>query len=256
MTKVGLQLYTVREEMAQDFEGTLRKIAELGYQGVEFHEFLGRSAEEIRSILKETGLEIIGAHTSYDRLLNHLDEEIAFNKEIGNRNLIFPFLEEHDRGRFDEIIEDIRGIAEVCKREGMKLLYHNHDFELTLQLGGQPVLDVIYDRVPAELLLVELDSCWVHFAGYDALAYIRKYTGRMPLLHWKDVKRGAQGEAETVELGTGEVDVKAIADAGIAAKVDWLIVEQDFSARGAMESIAISMDYVKNYQQQGGQIHV
>lgn len=256
MAKVGLQLYTVREQLEQDFEGTLRKVAALGYQGVEFAGFYGRSPEQVNAILAETGLSVIGAHTSLDLLVNQLDEQIAFNKAIGNLNLIVPYVVEEDRGRFADIIGEIRGIAETCAAQNVSLLYHNHDFELTLQLDGQPVLDAIYDRIPAELLKVELDSCWVHFAGFDAVGYIQKYAGRMPLLHLKDVKRKEDGSPETVELGAGEVNVKAIADAGITAGADWLIVEQDYSAKGAMDSISISMDWLKQYQSEGGRIHV
>ncbi|WP_223066501.1 sugar phosphate isomerase/epimerase family protein [Paenibacillus caui] len=256
MTKVGLQLYTVREHLEQDFEGTLRKIAGLGYQGVEFAGYYGRTKEEVRSLLEETGLAAIGTHTSLDRLKNHLQEEIEFNKFIGNRNLVIPYVIEEDRSRWPEIIADIRNIGEACAAEDMVLLYHNHDFELTQKLEDRPVLDAIYEQVPASLVQVELDSCWVHYAGYDPVEYVRKYTSRLLLLHLKDVKRREDGSPETVELGAGEVDVKRIADAGIAAGVKWLIVEQDFSAKGALDSISISMDWLKAYQTGGGNIHV
>ncbi|WP_334071728.1 MULTISPECIES: sugar phosphate isomerase/epimerase [Paenibacillus] len=256
MVKVGLQLYTVREAMERDFEGTLRKIAGLGYQGVEFAGFIGRMSDEVKAILEETGLTALGAHTSYNRLLHALDEEIAFNKAIGNRYLILPYLEEKDRGRWEEVLEDMKTIGKKCADAGMVLFYHNHEFELTEELDGQPVLDAIFAKIPADLIQMELDSCWVSYAGFDPLEYISKYSGRLPLLHLKDMVIKSDGSAETVELGQGEVAVKEIADAAISAGVEWLVVEQDHCAGDAMESIETSRDWLRDYANKGGQIHV
>lgn len=256
MVKVGLQLYTVREAMERDFEGTLRKVADLGYQGVEFAGFYGRTPDQVKAILEETGLVALGAHTSYGRLLHDLDEEIAFNKAIGNRYLIFPYLEEKDRGRWEEVIEDMKRIGQKCVDAGMVLFYHNHEFELTEELDGQPVLDAIFAKIPPELLQMELDSCWVSYAGFDPLEYISRYSGRLPLLHLKDMVIKTDGTADTVELGQGEVAIKEVADAAISAGVEWLVVEQDHCAGNALESIKTSMDWVRDYGNQGGRINV
>lgn len=256
-TRVGLQLYTVRDAMERDFEGTLKRVAELGYQGVEFAGFYGRTAEQVKDILTETGLVALGAHTPYVRLRDALDEEIAFNKAIGNRYLVFPFLEEADRNRWDEVIEDLKAIGRRCAEEDMVLFYHNHEFELTESLDGQPVLDAIYSRVPAELLKVELDSCWVSYAGYNPLEYITEYKNRLPLLHLKDMITRTDGSAETVALGKGEVPIKEIADAALAIEVEWLIAEQDNCGDlDPLECIATSMDWIKDYAKNGGKINV
>ncbi|MGZ7443842.1 sugar phosphate isomerase/epimerase family protein [Paenibacillus sp. TH7-28] len=256
MTKVGLQLYTVRDHLERDFEGTLRKVAQLGYKGVEFAGFYGRTVEQVQQILQETGLVAVGAHTAYDRLKAALEEEIAFNKAIGNRYIVVPYLSEEDRNRWPEVIEDLKKFGERCKQEEMILCYHNHDFELTQSLNGKPVLDAIYEQVPASLLQMELDSCWVAFAGADPLAYIATYRDRLPLVHWKDVAKKPDGSPETVELGRGEVAVAAIGDAAIGAGVEWLIVEQDHCAGDSLESIAVSMDWVRAYAEKGGKLHV
>ncbi|MGG6309854.1 sugar phosphate isomerase/epimerase family protein [Paenibacillus macerans] len=256
MTQIGLQLYTVRDHLERDFEGTLRKVAELGYKGVEFAGFYGRTIEQVQQILQETGLTAIGSHTSYNRLKEALAEELAFNKAIGSRYIVVPYLAEEDRNRWPEIIEDLKGFGQRCKEEGLVLCYHNHDFELTLQLNGKPVLDVIYDEVPASLLQVELDSCWVAFAGADPLEYIATYQGRLPLVHWKDLVKKADGSPETVELGHGEIAITEIGDAAIAAGVKWLIVEQDHCAGNSLESIEESMVWVRAYANKGGKIDV
>lgn len=117
MLKLGLQLYTVREEMEKDFEGTLKKVAELGYQGVEFHTFFGRSSAEVKKLLDENGLVAIGTHTPYDRMQNALDEEIAYNKEIGSSSLIVPYLGEEQR-KWDEVFDNLKRIGEKCAAQG------------------------------------------------------------------------------------------------------------------------------------------
>lgn len=255
MLKLGLQLYTVREEMEKDFEGTLKKVAELGYQGVEFHTFFGRSSAEVKKLLDENGLVSIGTHTPYDRMQNALDEEIAYNKEIGSSSLIVPYLGEEQR-KWDEVFDNLKRIGEKCAAQGATLLYHNHDFEFTETRGEETVFDAMYEAVPADLLKVELDTCWVYFAGYDPVEYIEKYAGRLPIVHWKDVKRKEDGTPQTVELGAGEVNLEAVAEAADQAGVEWIVVEQDFCERPPLESIAASMEWIKSYARNGGPVNV
>ncbi|WP_339324216.1 sugar phosphate isomerase/epimerase family protein [Paenibacillus sp. FSL W8-0194] len=255
MLKLGLQLYTVREQMEQDFEGTLKKVAELGYQGVEFHTFFGRPASEVKALLDQYGLVALGTHTGYDRMLNALDEEIAYNKEVGNTRLIVPYLGAEDR-RWDEVFANLERIGQRCAEQQVTLLYHNHDFEFTEKIGDQTVFDAMYENVPESLLQIELDSCWVHFAGYDPVRYIESYAGRLPVVHWKDVRRQEDGSPLTVELGEGEVDLKAVAEAADKAGAEWIVVEQDFCQNPPLEAIAKSMEWIKNYAKNGGPVHV
>ncbi|QSF47145.1 sugar phosphate isomerase/epimerase family protein [Paenibacillus tianjinensis] len=255
MLKLGLQLYTLREELEQDFEGTLRKVAELGYAGVEFYHFFGRTAEEIKGLLQETGLVALGAHRPYDAMLNDTEQEISFNLEIGNRNLIIPYLTEEQRN-WEEVVANFSIIGEKCKERGAVFSYHNHDFEFTQSFGERTAFDGIFEEVPAELLQVEMDTCWVYYGGYDPVAYIQKYAGRLPIIHLKDMKKLEDGSAETVVLGEGEVNLPAILEAADMAGVEWAVVEQDFCSRSPLASVEDSMKWVKAYANQGGKIHV
>ncbi|OWR28747.1 sugar phosphate isomerase [Saccharibacillus sp. O23] len=256
MAKVGLQLYTVREEMEKDFRGTLEKVAALGYKGVEFHTFFGRGAEEVKSILDELGLVALGTHTGYRQLLEHLDEELAYNKQIGNDTLIVPYMVEEDRA-WGEVFENLKKLGARTREQGGVLCYHNHDFEMTEEVDGKPVFDAMYEAVPAEDLKVEMDTCWVHYGGYDPVEYIERYKGRLPIIHLKDMTRDADGKAITAELGTGEVNLADIADAAIEAGVDWIVVEQDYCAGGKpLESIAVSMEWIKKYAAEGAKLNV
>ncbi|MBW4083332.1 sugar phosphate isomerase/epimerase [Paenibacillus sp. S150] len=255
MLKIGLQLYTLREELEQDFEGTLRKVAELGYSGVEFYHFFGRTAEEVSALLQETGLVPLGAHRPYDAMLNDTEQEISFNLAIGNRNLIVPYLTEEQRN-WEEAVKGLRIIGEKCNAQGAVLSYHNHDFEFTEQFGGRTVFDGIFEEVPAELLQVEMDTCWVYYGGYDPVEYIRKYAGRLPIIHLKDMRKREDGSAETVVLGEGEVNLAAILEAADAAGAEWAVVEQDYCSRSPLESVADSLKWIKAYANQGGKVHV
>lgn len=256
MLRLGLQLYTLRDLLEEDFKGTLAKVAELGYQGVEFHHFYGHSAEEVKAMLDEYGLEVLGTHVQYTSLLEDLDSVIAYHKGIGNKNIVVPYLSEEQRSSWPQIFTNLQEIGSRLKQEGLVLLYHNHDFELTEKIGGRTALDALYDSVPADVLLAELDTCWIHFAGYSPIEYIQAYEGRLPIVHWKDVKRKEDGSPLTVELGQGEVDVAAVGDAAEQAGVEWIVVEQDICTNPPLESIEASLNWIKQYAAGGGKVHV
>lgn len=101
-----------------------------------------------------------------------------------------------------------------------------------------------------------MDTCWVHFAGFDPVAYIQKYAGRLPIIHLKDVKKREDGSPETVVLGEGEVNLYAILEAAAEAGVEWAVVEQDFCSRSPLASVEDSYNWVKAYANQGGKVHV
>ena len=255
MLKIGLQLYTLREELEQDFEGTLRKVAEMGYKGVEFYHYFGRSAEEVKQLLEETGMVALGAHRPYDALLNDTEQEISYNLAIGNTNLIVPYLTEEQRN-WEKVAADLRTIGEKVKARGAVLSYHNHDFEFTEHYGELTAFDGVFAEVPADLLQVEMDTCWVFVGGYDPVAYIQKYAGRLPIIHLKDMKKREDGSPETVVLGEGEINLSGILEAAAEAGVEWAVVEQDYCSRSPLASVEDSLNWVKQYAQQGGKVHV
>lgn len=255
MLKVGLQLYTVREDLERDFEGTIEKVAALGYQGVEFAGYYGRTAEQVKALLDKHNLEVVGAHTPYVDLLEDAQSLIDFNKAIGNRYIIVPYLAEEQRSNWPEIFENLRKLGEICNKNDVVLLYHNHDFEFTEKIGERTVLDAMYEEIPADLIQVELDSAWVEYSGHDAVEYINKYAGRLPIVHWKDFKRTDDG-IQMMELGEGEAPVARIGDAADKAGAEWIVVEQDNSLQAPMQSIEQSMNWVKSYGAKGGVVNV
>ncbi|WP_336789368.1 sugar phosphate isomerase/epimerase family protein [Paenibacillus sp. MMO-177] len=248
--KFGIQLYTLRDLTVHDFKGTLEKVAALGYEGVEFAGYGGMEANGLKELLDRLGMEAAGSHVRYERALTSLDEEIAYNKRIGNRNLIIPY---YDGNKFKEDKErekfyaNLKTMGQKCAESDMQLLYHNHEFEFTIQLDDKTMFDHLFENVDNKLLQAELDSCWAYRAGFDPAAVIRQYKDRMPLVHLKDMRRSNDGQVITVELGQGEVKLNPIVDASIESGVQWLIVEQDECQDEPLASIATSMKWIRNH---------
>ena len=187
---VAVQLYSVRDEMQDDFYGTIKKMKEYGYDGVEFAGLFGEEPAKIREFCNEIGIVPISAHVPYYDMLADPEKVLADYAEIGCKYVAVPYLTEECRpgtDGFTATVEGIRKIAEAAKKLGIQLLYHNHDFEF-VKLDGEYALDVLYSTIPADLLQTEIDTCWVKVAGVDPSEYIMKYAGRSPVVHLKDFK--------------------------------------------------------------------
>ena len=239
---VALQLYTLREEMAKDFIGVLRKIAEIGYDGVEFAGYGNLSAKELKALLSELGLKSVGTHVGIEFLKNNLDEVIEFNKTIGTSYIVFPHAKYETKEDFMEMAKFLDETGKKVRENGMTFCYHNHAYEF-VEYDGVRGLDILYRLTKPENLQVELDTYWAAFAGISPVDYIKKYSDRIPLIHLKDME---DSESRAfAEVGEGTMDIKAITDAGAAAGTKWFIVEQDKCKRPALESVKISFDNLK-----------
>ena len=271
---IGYQIYSAREEAEKDLLGVLKQLAAMGYDGVEFAGFYGHTAEEIKAMLKETGLKAISSHAGIPATVEGMFESIAFHKAIGCEFIAIPYLDEAHRpgaAGFAETLRKIWRFGSLCKEAGIQLLYHNHDFEF-IKMSGQYGLDFMYDAVCPNILKTELDCCWVKYAGENPADYIRKYTGRAPIVHLKDyvgTKDGKQPYAlintdgsgkddgagadagsiafEFRPVGYGCQDVPSLIEAGLEAGAGWFIVEQDqWYDRHPLEAAKMSRDYLKS----------
>ena len=267
---VGLQLYTVRDDMAKDFKGTLQQVKALGYDGVEFAGLFGHAPADIKAWCAEIGLNPISAHVPLAEMLEDIDKVIADYKTIGCEYIVVPYVTEERRPGgelFKQMVEEIRTIGAKCKEAGLVLLYHNHDFEFAKTETGEFGLDYLYANVSADLLQTELDQCWVKYAGQDPVAYLQKYSGRSPVVHLKDyyasgeqkedpyaligLNEGEKKENKAFEfrpLSYGVQDIPTIIEASKKAGSKWLIVEQDQPSMGKtpMECAGMSMEYLKS----------
>ena len=264
--KIGVQLYSVRDDMAQDFEGTLKKVKEMGYECVEFAGLFDKSAAEVKALCEKYGLDPISAHVSLDDMLGD-DSVLQTYADIGCKFVAIPWMSEEYRPgnpAFDRNLPKLIRLAERAKALGMFLAYHNHDVEFE-KVDGEYVLDLLYSTIPADLLKAELDTCWVNVGGADPVAYVHKYAGRVDILHFKDFagrksenmyaligvndgkKDDTVGDFEYRPLGQGLQDMPAILKAAEESGTEWGIVEIDEPSAGKtpMQCIKESIDYLK-----------
>ena len=246
---VALQLYSVRGDMEQDFEGTLRAVGEMGYDGVELVGLYGRKPEAVREAVAAAGLVPVSAHVPYAEMAADPDGVMAAYAAAGCAYIAVPYLEEacrpgHDG--FSDVIAALPKLGEAAGRAGLTLLYHNHDFEFT-KVEGQYGLDLMYQRVPASLLQTELDTCWINVAGEDPAAYVRKYAGRCPIVHLKDIK--SLEPFAFAEVGGGLQDIPSIIAAAEQSGAEWLVVEQDRWEMDSLDSARISRENLRKLGQ-------
>ena len=247
---IGLQLYTLRSETAADFEGTLRKVAELGYEGVEFAGYGGLPAEQLGALLKELNLKAIGAHVGLKNLRDNLQGEIDYLRAIGGTYLICPSIpkeEREDAEGWKRLFAFFEQAGAEARKQGLVFAYHNHAFEFGLDVDGQFAFDALYSHTAPDSVQVEMDVCWVQFAGQNPLEYIARYNGRLPLLHLKDFSKDEEGKMKTLELGQGDVQLSGVIEAASEAGVEWLIVEQDHCQNPPLQSVANSYGWVKKH---------
>ncbi|NOU68776.1 TIM barrel protein [Paenibacillus sp. LMG 31461] len=241
---IGLQLYTLRDEMNQDATTTLHKVAEMGYEGVEFAGYYDFSPEQLKKLLNNLSLQAIGSHVNMERLRNHLEEEIAMNVAIGSRYVVCPGINQEQRQALPDTVAFFNKCSEQFRRHGIEFGFHNHYVEFTEAYGDQIWFDAFFGSTSPTYIKSELDVCWVHKAGCDPIAYLEKYAGRVPLIHLKDIRKFADGTYQTLELGHGEMNLPAIMMAAAKAGTEWLIVEQDDCDLPALESVQISRNWL------------
>ncbi len=265
---VALQLYSVRDDLAKDFAGVLHQVKAMGYDGVELSDLNGMEAKEVKALLEKEGLTALSAHVPPVELFENLEKTVAYYKEVGCRYLAFPWMPEEMRETPEVFMETVAKIAKAgayVNEQGMTLLYHNHDFEFKT-FDGKYLLDILYDTVPEQYLKTEIDTCWVKFAGLDPADYVRKYTGRAPVVHLKDFITSGKSDVvpyellgkEEVEekknndfrfcpLGCGVQELPTVLSAVIDAGAEWVVVEQDFSEdRPPLEAVKMSREYLRS----------
>jgi sugar phosphate isomerase/epimerase len=254
--KIGLQLYTVRDLMKQDFDGTLSKVAAVGYKEVEFAGYFDHSPKDVRTAVDRHGLTAPSAHIDYKNLGDKFPEVIEAAKVVGHEYLVNPWIDEDIRKQPDgwkQAAETFNRAGEACKKAGIQFAYHNHWFEF-LPVNGKLPYDLLLTECDPNLVKMELDLCWITVGGQDPLRYFDRYPGRFPLVHVKDVKRippvtagGRQDFGSSMkdmtEVGSGIIDWKKIFAQSDKAGIKHYFVEHDHP-RKPLESIKKSYEYL------------
>jgi len=265
---IGLQLFSVREAMAQDFLGTLRQVADIGYTNVEFafHNTstdgsfeVGYTAHELKSSMKQMGLKVVTSHVSYHPNLDW-DQVIRYNAELGSGGVVMPAYFFKDKDDALRLAEWLNASGKKCRAEGMDFYYHNHFHEFQT-FDGQTIMDILLENTDPAHVLVEFDTYWALRAGVDPIAYMDRLGSRLGLLHQKDMSAAASPvnlfeleqvtgvltpevvfstvkPADFVEVGTGVMDIAGIVKkAEELGSVKYIILEQDVTTKSELESV-------------------
>lgn len=233
--KVALQLYSLRNLAEDDFFGVIRETAKMGYEGVEFGGYFGKTAEELKSLLDELGLEPVGAHISYERLCEALDEEIEYAKKLGLYSVVCPWTQADTKEGWEKIGKNLNEIGKKFRENGILFGYHNHAHEFE-KFDGKYALDIIFENSDADNVSAEIDTYWVKKGGEDPIAYTKKYEDRIYLLHAKDLDE----DGKDMEVGTGCIDFKKITEK--LSKLKWVVIEQEEYNYPVLESVKIGCD--------------
>ena len=246
---LGIQLYSVRDDMEKDPSGTLKQLAEMGYQYVEhanYHDrkFYGYTTGEFKKLLDGLGLKMKSGHTvmgaeHWDAAKNDFTDAWKYTVEdaanLGQEYVISPWLDDSLRKNYDDLkryMEVFNKCGKLCKKSGMKFGYHNHNFEFNTSLNNMKVYDIIMMNTDASLVAQQLDIGNMYGVGGRAVEIIQQYPGRFELMHVKDEIKSGKGEMEdgyeSTVLGKGVVGVKEIVDLALkSGGTKHFIIEQE-----------------------------
>jgi len=258
---VGVQLYTVRADMEKDFDGTLAKVAAIGYKEVEFAGYFGRTAEQVRDTLNQHGLVSPSAHLDFPTVSNPEKWARALEDAatIGQTFLVNPWVDESIRNQPDawrRIAEVYNTAGAASKAHGIQFCYHNHNFEFYPRedAGGKLPFEILLDATDPKLVKFELDLCWISAAGKDPLDYFHRYPGRFPMVHVKGLRAVPAPSPSAVpidkvlpnltDVGHDDViDWKRIFAGSKEAGIEHYFVEHDVP-KDAFASLKASYDYL------------
>lgn len=238
---LALQLYTVRDDLREDFKGTLRAIARMGYQGVELGSDLGGlQPEDLAAFLASLGLAAAGLHVPTGDIIDTQSPAYAYAKALSCPYLSVSRCDDVENDWY-AVIEELREAGGAAKSAGLTFTYHNHAQEF-VRIDGSYALDMLFERTDPDVVQCELDTYWIKKGGEDPVGYILKFPGRVPQVHIKDMD---PSDGSFTEVGNGVMDLGAIYEAAEEVGTQWMIVEQDYCKRRPMESARISIENLK-----------
>jgi sugar phosphate isomerase/epimerase len=250
---IGLQLYTVRDELEKDVPGTIKKVAAVGYKEVEIYDLYGMAPAQFTKLLKDNGLTAVSGHYLLNVEETEWEKKVAEAKELGLKYMVHAILDPDQRKSLDDYkrhVDLFNKNAEQTHKAGMQFCYHNHNFEFQ-KFDGITVYDYLFKHLDPHLVQFEMDCFWVTHAGQDPVALMKQHPGRFPLLHIKDAKAGNPPGTEFdakmglfAEVGKGTIDWKRIFAAAPQGGLKHFFVEQDYCEVPPLESIRISYEYL------------
>lgn len=237
---VALQLYTVRHDFAESPEETVRQVADAGYTAVEVAGTGDMPAGEVRQLLDRFGVRAIGVHTSLQGLESDFEAEMRDAGSLGVEYVTTGYLPAEERQNPEELGKRLNAIGGRVREAGFTFAHHNHDFEFA-QVDGQRFLDRLLASSDAENVKLELDVYWAVFAGVDPLDYLRRYAGRIPLVHLKDMAP----DRSFANVGEGTLDFPVLTRAAEQEGARWFIVEHDQPGPEPVAAAKASLDNLR-----------
>lgn len=239
--RIGVQLYTLRSLLKDDFEGTIAQVASIGYKEVEFAGYYDRTAAEIRRVLDANGLVAPAAHIPIEALRDNWQATLDDAQTAGHSYLVVAWLAESDRNSIaaiQRVAELFSSAALEARKRGLTFAYHNHDFEFAQVEGRMPYDVLLKECDPA--VQFEMDLYWITKGGQDPVDYFQRWPGRFPLVHVKDLS----SDGRMVEVGQGAIDWPRIFAARRQAGIRHYFVEHD-EPQDPLESVRVSYEYLR-----------
>lgn len=265
---VGVQLYSIRDEMSKDPLGSLKQVSKMGYEYVEHanyvnRKFYGFSPAEFRIVLDDLGLKMISGHTvmgkeHWDETKNDFTDSWKYTVDdaaiLGQKYVVSPWMDESLRKTYDDFkhcMDIFNKCGELCKKQGMKFGYHNHDFEFSERLNNERLFDIMMKSMDPELVVIQLDIGNLYNGGAIALDEVRKYPGRYENIHVKDEIVAEEGNEkyESTIVGKGIVNAREVID--LATKIGgtqvYIIEQESYQGKTPMECIEEDLKVMKSW---------
>lgn len=265
---IGVQLYSVRDDMRKDPLGSLKKVAAMGYEYVEHanyvdRKFYGYTPQEFRKVLDDLGLKMISGHTvmgrqHWDEARNDFSDSWKYTVDdaavLGQRYVVSPSMDNSMRSKYDDFMhymEIFNKCGELCRKQGMKFGYHNHDFEFSEKLNNEKLFDIMMRTMDPDKVVVQLDMGNLYNGGAVALDVVRQYPGRFENLHVKDEIAASEGsdKYESTIIGKGIVNAREVID--LATKIGstevYIIEQESYQGKTPMECIEEDLKVMKSW---------
>lgn len=237
MAKLAVQLYSLRSEAEKGFVPLLEKVADIGYDGVEYAGYFGTSAADLAAALRGTGLVSAAAHVPLEQIAGDIDAVIRYHAAIGCDYIVCPYWRCENAEGYKRLAGEFNAYAKRLAAEGMTFGYHNHGHEFE-DFGGKTGMDILMEETDPALVKFQLDVYWIKYVGIDPVQYIRQHLDRVRVVHLKDML--ADTDKSFTEVGTGIIDMPGVVKAATPA-AQWFTVEQDVIKLPPLESVAISL---------------
>lgn len=250
--KIGIQLYSIHNLVNSDLNGSLEKLAGIGYNTIETagygdRKFYGHAPEAFRSLALGFGIEPLSSHSNVK--LDNAEQTIDDAAAAGMKYVVKPSIPEDKRQTINDyrkLAEEFNEIGKLCKKAKLTFAYHNHAFEFA-KIDGQIPYDVLLNNTDPDLVTMQMDTYWVFYGGHKPVDYIKKYPGRFKLWHVKDMAPGLK--RESTEIGSGMIDFPAIFNLREESGMEYYFLEQEHFSMDHWESLAISFKYMNTLPQ-------